>query len=276
MGKLSEHISDKSVMLFWGPPKVGKTVLASQFPQPFFVDLDDGISSVKAMRAALGLTFDFDVVSIDSNPTEDEDYIKLCGKAFASQSAWTKTKKLINVLSRKLPPSATLVIDNLSRINEYIIGEIQDRANRRQLQIQDWGVFVDEVGLMLTDIKKCKCNVIIIAHEEYQKDALTEELHKYILISTRARYRIPSAVTDYLYMKNDISGPNTKRVINRVLQSMPDPVTNTGSRALIPNIVNPTYKKLRPFLKSALNRDPGEPTWTPPDPEPQDVRNKSS
>lgn len=273
MAKLSEHVSDKAVMLVWGPPKVGKTVLASQFPNPFFVDLDDGISSVKSMRANLGLSFDFDVISIDENPTEDEDFAKLCGPSFKTQHPWVKTKKITEVLSRKMPPNGTFILDNLSRVNEWIIDNIQTQAKRRQLQIQDWGVFVDEIGIFLSSIKKFRCNVVILAHEEYKEEPLSGQLLKFILMATKARYRIPAVVSDYLYMHNEISGGQRKRMVQRVLQSMPDPYTNTGSRALIPNITNPTYEKIRPYLQKALNRDPGEPTWTPPDPAPVDVKN---
>jgi hypothetical protein len=233
--------------------------------------LDDGITSVKSLRAANNLDFDFDVIPIDYNSTEDEDFIKLCGKGFSKLHPWTKTKKLVEALTRKIPSDATVIIDNLSSVHEYILDDIREDVKRRQLQIQDWGTFVDEITIFLSTIRKMPCNVIIIAHEEFKKDPLTEQLLKFILMPTKSRYRIPAVVTDFLYMSNKITGPRKKRVVSRVIQSTPDAYTNVGSRALIPDIINPTYARMRPFLTKALNRDLGEPTWTPPDPKPTDV-----
>ena len=77
------------------------------------------------------------------------------------------------------------------------------------------------------------------------------------------RQRIPSVVSDFLNMKIAVTGPANKRVVTRVLQSTPDLLTATGSRALIPDIKNPTYEQIKPYLETALGRELPEPTWTP-------------
>ncbi len=264
MGKLSEMQLKKLLILLWGPPLGGKTVFASQFPQPFFVDLEDGIHSVKAMRAKAQLNFDFDVITINESETTDEDFIQLCGKMFAKQSAWLKAKKLIQTLAPKMPQDSTLVIDSTSRLYEVLLAHIKRTVGREKLQIQDWGTFVDELGGIIDTLKyHAKCNVILIGHEEYSKDELSGEIRRSFLMVTKMKERIPSIATEDLRLYSAPKGPKNKREVVRYLQTQPDFVTAVGSRSLIPDIENPTYEKVRPYFETVLDRKLPEPTWTP-------------
>jgi len=267
MARLKTQSSSKFVILLWGPAMSGKTVLASQFPNPYFIDLDGQMGSVRALSNKYKMDFDFPVINIDSSPTEDEDFIALCGDRFAKMNAWKKTKKLVEKLSQTLDENSTLVLDNLSRASEYLLDEIKERTGRQQLQIQDWGTFVDEMKILVDYLhtRYTKCNTILIGHESSKKDDLSGELFKSLLMPTSLSDRMPSKVSDFLYMNVAATGPKGKRVISRTLQSVPDPKNSVGSRCLIPNLVNPTYAKMRPLIEAYLGRALGEPTWTPPD-----------
>lgn len=266
MGKLSEIQLKKVLILLWGPPLGGKTVLASQFPQPFFIDLEDGLHSVKALRKKYGGKFDFDAITINENKTVDKDFVKLCGDSFASSTAWTKAKKLTEVLCRKMPQDSTLVIDSASRLYEMLIIHIQKVTGRVKLQIQDWGTFVDELQGLLTDIKyKSKCNVILIGHEEYKEDQASGEIRRSFLMVTKMKERIPSIMTEDLRLYSIPEGPKNKRKIVRKLQTQPDFITAVGSRSLIPDLDNPTYEKMKPYFEDAFGRKLPGATWTPPE-----------
>jgi len=267
MAKLSEMKFKRYVAVLWGPPKVGKTVLASQFPQPFFIDLDDGLKSVKSLRAKYSLDFDFDVIQIDEGPTEDEDFVQICGKAFAKQSAWLKVKKLVESLALRMPQDSTLILDNTSRASEFLLDYIRQKVGREQLQIQDWGVFLNEMLSLILTLKSkgAKCNVIIIGHEYTTKDEVTGEFVRQLLVPGQSKDRIPSMVNEYLRLETRVSGTRNKPKVTRVLRSVPDPRTATGSQALLPDIENPTYEKMKPYLEASLGRELPEPTWTPPE-----------
>ena len=267
MARFSEIQFKRYVALLWGPPKVGKTVLASQFPQPFFIDLDDGLKSVKSLRAKWGLDFDFDVVQIDEGPTEDEDFVSICGKAFVKQPAWLKVKKLTSALAMRMPQDSTLVLDNMSRASEFLLDYIRGRTGREQLQIQDWGTFLNEMLSLIVTLKSkgAKCNVVIIGHEATNKDEVTGEFVRHLLIPGQSKDRIPSMVNEFLRLETRVTGTRNKPKIVRVLRSIPDPRTATGSQALLPDIENPTYEKMKPYLEASLGRDLPEPTWTPPE-----------
>lgn len=269
MGSLNDNISERALICLWGPPKSGKTVLASQFPNPFFVDIDHSLASVRALKRHFNLDFDFDVIALDEEETTDEDFLEIIGKSYAKQSLWTKYKKLINALCRKLPQDTTLVIDNMSRLSESLISYLMTVTKNNPLQIQDWGKFVNEMTEMAESfwISKAKCDIIIIAHDEDVKNELTGETKTLVWCPTKFRRRLPTLASDFLYMDRDIHGGKQQRYIERILQAVPDPTRDVGTRTLLPNISNPTYAKMRPYLEAGLNRTMGEPTWTPPDPE---------
>lgn len=267
MARLQNQADSKFVILLWGPALSGKTVLASQFPNPYFIDLDGQLGSVRALAQKHGQDVDFPVITLDESETDDPDFLALVDKRFAKMSAWTKTKKLVEKLSQKLEPDQTLVFDNLSRANEYLLNHIKHQTGRSALQIQDWGTFVDEMSILVDYLhsRYTKCNTILIGHESSKKDEMTGELFKSLLMPTSFSDRVPSKASDFLYMNVTVTGPKNKRVIKRQLQSVPDPKNPLGSRSMIPNLISPTYEKMRPYLESYIGRKLGEPTWTPPE-----------
>ncbi len=64
-------------------------------------------------------------------------------------------------------------------------------------------------------------------------------------------------------MTTEVTGGKRNREVKRVIQAVPDPSNATGSRCLIPNIENPTYAKMKPYIEAYLGKKLGEPTWTP-------------
>ena len=265
MGKLSTHETKRYIICFWGKGNLGKTVLASQFPSPFFVDLDDGISSVVALMKEQEQSFDFDVIPIDEAETTDEDFIKLCGPTFAKQDAWQKTKKLVELLARRMPKDSTLVVDNLSRLSEFLVAHImRSPGGNKPMQIQNWMTFTDETREFLDSLRgNTKCNVILVGHERKEENSKTKEIERTLWMPSSMRERIPTIVGEFLRMKIEVRGSKNARRVVRLLQSTPDPETPTGSRALIPDIENPTYEKIKPYLEKALNMELPPATWTP-------------
>lgn len=266
MGSFNELASDKPVILLWGPPMTGKSVLASQFPKPTFINLDKNLNSIKALRAKYGLSFDFRVFTIDDSPTEDPEFASLCGANFGKLLAWEKIKKIVEVLARKMEADETLVIDSLTRAGEYLVKYVMKITGHKPLQIQDWGTFVDEINMFMETVKTaaCKPTVVIIGHDRFDKAEGTGDWRRTLLIPSSAKDRIPSLATESLYMKIDVRGSVNNRKVKRILQSVPDPVTTSGSRSLMPDIEFPTYTKMRPYLEAGTGRSLGEPLWTPP------------
>lgn len=265
MARLSTAKQDKAVIMLYGPPMSGKTILASQFPNPTFIDLDGQTGSVRSLSARDKQEVDFPVIPVDEATSDDEDFLSLCGPRFAKQDAWIKTKQLVAQLATKLTKDDTLVFDNISRASEYLLEHIRKTTRHDPMQIQDWGTYVNEMSSLIDYMhsKFTKCNCIIIGHETVNKDEMTGQLLRGLSIPTKLKERIPSKCSDFLYMTTQVSGTKRARKIVRVIQAIPDPSNSTGSRCLIPNIEHPTYAKMRPYIESYLGRSLGEPTWTP-------------
>lgn len=257
--QLRDLTQSRFVALLWGPPKTGKTVLASQFPSPYFIDLDKGITSVLAMTQ--GMDVNFPVYQVDDGPSDDPDITNIVGKAIARTDGWTITDKLVRELLRTLHQDATLVVDNLTRLGEFLVNHLKRRFKRDQLQIQDWGMFVSLLGSLMDAIHSAayECNVLLVAHDQIIKDEMTGRLERVLLLPTTQKHRVPTVVGDLWYLTYEWKGKD--RI--RILKTSADRQTALGSRLLIPDIEDPTYAKIKPFIEKALGRKLPEPTWTP-------------
>jgi len=256
--KYSDIQAKKFVAILYGKPKTGKTVLASQFPMPWFIDLEKGLASVGAVQKIKGLDFDFDVTIIDNDKTEDEDFIKLCGSTFARQDAWTKLKKLSVALVDKMPVGSTLIVDSITKAGECLLEHIKKVTNRSQLQIQDWGTFAEEMQFWFNGLFGGKCNVIVIAHEQIIKDELTGAIERTLLLPGKSAGRLPTIVDEFWYLEKVLRGKN----VVRVLKSDGDRITAAGSRCWMPDIEEPSFAKMKPYLEQGVGMELPEPTWT--------------
>lgn len=262
MAWLEELGARHFTLLIYGWPKIGKTILASQFPNAHMLDLDDGISAVKSLAREQGKKPPrIKVIQVDENPTEDPDFIELCGKPFVKANAWTKSKAVIEKWAKKLGPDDTLVVDNTSALSDYLLDSVNPSGTK--MEYSHWNTFVREIRYVIGKLQNARANVVIVAHEQYNKDDGTGELHRTILMPTNQKYRIPGRISDLLYMKAEVSGPAKKRIVKRYIESTPDYLTPAGSRALIPDIEDPTFEKIRPYLEATLGRSLPESTWTP-------------
>jgi len=266
MTTLSSLKNNRLFIILMGKPLTGKSVLASQFPSPWFIDLDFQLGSINTIRNRMKLDFDFDVTQISEEPTEDKDFIDLVGKAFARQSGWRKVKRLSEVLSRKMPQDSTLVLDGLSKSGEMLHTHLRQLTKHTPLQIQDWGTFLEEMT-SLCDIfasPNAKPNVILIAHENIIKNEVTGAIERILYVAGKSAYRLPSLCNEFWYLTQStkvLKGGVTKSI--RTLQTHGDRMMNAGSRSWMSDIENPTYAKIKPYLEDTVGRQLPAPTWTP-------------
>jgi hypothetical protein len=61
------------------------------------------------------------------------------------------------------------------------------------------------------------------------------------------------------------STPRKSRNNEKPRNSVPDPSNPVGTRSAIPNLDNPTFEKMKPYLEGYVGRELGAPTWTPKD-----------
>jgi len=160
----TENMETKALrVLIYGPAGTKKTTLAGTFPNPHFVDLDGGMMVLKGKK---GVNY----VTINGRPTTDPDFISLVGQKFSNQDAFTKAQELIEKWANKLTKEETLVIDSLSFLSNYTMDYVLTTAKVKQARIQDFGAARALIEATLEATKGCECNVVMIAHETFEKD----------------------------------------------------------------------------------------------------------
>lgn len=149
-------------VLIYGPAGTGKTELASTFPRPHFVDLDDGMLTVMGK--------DVEYFTVTRRPPDDPDYIKLFGDKCLKWDAFTRAQKITEHWANTLTEKDTLIIDSFSFLNDYALDSVLKTENQAKPRIQDWGTAQKMLETTLEALNNTNCNLIVIAHEQFTKD----------------------------------------------------------------------------------------------------------
>ena len=155
-------------ILMKGPPGAGKTYKAAQFPKPVFFNFDNNLAGLLKLPKEIR-----DNVRV-VNPFKTKD-----GKDVPDTKIWDN---YVTLLEAAVADSAnrTIITDSLttmtSRLMDQIIGSSMPTA---KVQIQHWGDFARYLkwfgDSFLCDPKLDK-HVIVIAHEQIEKDELTQQI----------------------------------------------------------------------------------------------------
>ena len=166
-------------ILLKGPPGSGKTFKAAQFPKPVFFNFDNNLAGL--VKLPKELRENVRVV----NPFIDDS-----GKPVSTTAIWTN---FVRQLEKVVADGTvrTVVIDSLttlaSRLMDQIIGSDSPGA---KIQLQHWGDFARYLKWFgdgfLCDPALDK-NIIVIAHEQIEKDELTQTIQYTLNIGGQMR-----------------------------------------------------------------------------------------
>jgi thymidine kinase len=231
-------VSKGMKILLYGPSGTGKTELASTFPNPHFIDLDRGLLSLSGK--------DIKYITISAKETTDPDFLAIPkGDRYAKADPFTKAMKLAEYWANTLTEDDTLVVDSISFLNEYAVDYILKIANQATPRIQDWGAAQGMLSDFLEQLNDVKCNVIIIAHNQFVKDEqsgfvswLPDTIGK---LATKI-----SVYFDEVYLTGVERGRGNERdKVIYYIETVPTRATTAKSRLGLPNrIDDPTYAKL--------------------------------
>lgn len=194
--------------LFFGPPKIGKTNLASQFPKPYAVDLEDGWSDIGGMVA---------------KPTSLDEMSELMT---ALEGPYGK-------------PYESVIIDTLDVVHDWIEEEtVSGLSKKLKMELNgmgeapqglDWAVsrksmmgFIEAWRYFALNTGK---NVVFTAHATAVMEEKGTVTQKAMTIDFPGKLgrRIPSKVdaVGYCYGLKGTDPDSKKQVINRMLSFQP-------------------------------------------------------
>lgn len=237
--------------LLWGPPGSGKTYTSLTFPGPiYFIDTDDGV--------ALNLKYvdtkkEVNVVEIvefskggKTNDTGQEIDSKLDEHALMSLE---KFEEVINLLSNKEIDTGTIVIDTITDVWAWIgtwlkinTEKTVSKSGSEYMSRFAWGDANNRYDWMMKELKKIKCNLIIIARV---KDVYDGTGNITAQKKPDAQKKTESYVDVVVELKRiPIKGPDGKMTSTRKAYIS----KSRGADPVDPTIVDITYDKLKKLL----------------------------
>lgn len=152
-------------MLLVGDSGSGKTTMAATFPDPLFIDLDNGMRSVANMNL---LRYPANPEQVITDYSEVEEV----------------RQEIIKMLKAGNAPFKTVVIDGLNDLREkimkYTLGEFDaDRLYEDQPTLNDYGKLKRETLTTFYNFLELPCNVVFIcsaAIPKYEDDKIFPDL----------------------------------------------------------------------------------------------------
>lgn len=155
-------------LLLKGIAGTGKTFKAAHFPSPVFFNFDNNLAGLRKLPDSLRKQ----VRVVD--PRRDAT-----GKDVAKQLVWQNfVSQLGEVLLDKTVK--TVVLDSLTTLGEVLMDKIVGNGNPdTKIQIQHWGDFQRYLKWLGEDVlcaRELDKHVVFIAHEQMEKDELTNQV----------------------------------------------------------------------------------------------------
>lgn len=171
-------------VLVYGPPKVGKSLLAGKLSRKFkliWFDLENGHDVL--FQLASELQENIELISIpDSrvNPMAAETMLKvirgkpvrICEKhgKVACPLCAKDNSPYTDVCLDNLDESYCLVVDSLTQLtNSFISNITRNQPDDYKLQFDDWGNLGKLMDMFLSQIQAARYNVVCLTHEQSVK-----------------------------------------------------------------------------------------------------------
>lgn len=160
-------------LLVYGPEGIGKTTLASQFPNPIFCDVEDGSGHLYVRRLPVPLSWDMLIDEVRDVASEPDD-------------------------------ASTIVVDSIDAAERLCQAHVCRKANKES--IESWGygkgytIAAEEFRKLLSVCDLCIAagvNVVLIAHSQMRKFERPDENGAYDRFEVKLDRRIASIVKEW-------------------------------------------------------------------------------
>lgn len=211
--------------LIYGPSGAGKTTFAATAPKPIFASSEKGLMSIRHLSPQ-----------------------------FAEINSLQDLKDLYNFLKNEKHDFETVVIDSITEINDIIKTEIETR-NKRNMQLQDWGILQKEIKDILRKFRDLPMHIIFLAQETTEKDE--EKIVKY-LPSLNGK-----SATEIAYYMDTVGYCFIDKLGNRKIGTMPNEKYLTKDRTnVIDGGENQNFSEWVEAMKKGIAVTPTTPEKT--------------
>lgn len=206
-------------LLIYGESGVGKTVFASSWPNPVFLDIDKGMASVQR-----------EVHRFEIN-------------------SWEDLSNATMFLATEPHPFQTVILDSLNELQYLSMRNVIStfttvrRSYESLPSISDYGKMLDDFDKVVRYTKALKLNVVFIAQvapREFETDPVQPQ---FIGKSTARNLSRMMDVIGYLDKKDSTEGAKIRYMVFDAVNY----VTKDRSGKLPQQIENPTYDQLAKF-----------------------------
>ena len=211
--------------LIYGPSGAGKTTFAATAPKPIFASSEKGLMSIRHLAPQ-----------------------------FAEINSLQDLKDLYSFLKNEKHEFETVVIDSITEINDIIKTEIETR-NKRNMQLQDWGILQKEIKDILRKFRDLPMHIIFLAQETTEKDE--EKIVKY-LPSLNGK-----SATEIAYYMDTVGYCFIDKLGNRKIGTMPNEKYLTKDRTnVIDGGENQNFSEWVEAMKKGIAVTPTTPEKT--------------
>lgn len=183
-------------MLVYSIPKEGKTTFASTLPNPLFINLEQGLKSIR-------------MKSID----------------YVEPNSWTEILSVIMELQREAKPGVvtykgkeynSVVVDPLNELYAIVMRSILMGSGRELPHLQDWGLAGSRVERTIVEFVKLPVHTCFTCLEQIDKDEMTGRIFAAPLLPGKLSKKVP-ALFDFVFHAETVTRQDGKGVDYKLL-----------------------------------------------------------
>lgn len=227
--KPSMELTSKTILIY-GPPKIGKSTIASQFPGALFLECEPGLNELEVFKM----------------PTY----------------SWEAFKGACRLIAQGKHDFTTIVVDTIDNCFRFCteeVNELNEVAYEGDLPHgKGWALVKNEWHRVLTKLASLPYGLILISHAQDKR--IETRTGEYIKtqpsLPDRARAVVLGLVDMILYCDTEVrkdSEGNTS--VHRVMRTKPHPTYEAGDRTgRLPDVIPLSFKAFEAAFKGNTNK----------------------
>jgi hypothetical protein len=167
-------------ILLLGQPGMGKTTTALSIatPIPYIADCDNNLAgAVNVLQNRV--KFLYDIPDLESDYTQRFNKLADCIKEASTE-----------------PTVGSFIIDSFTKVQDYICDDIMRQQNRKVMQLQDWGLFLNVMKRTITMLRSSQKLFIATAHIKPEKDEVAGYVRFFPALAGQIQHVIGALFSD--------------------------------------------------------------------------------